>query len=183
MGNQSYKETFWCWDYVLHSPLQPDFSNSKTSSGHHCCLQVLWFGATETIPGAGLCFIPCSKLPFNPGVLLLSMEASHPPVNQVFPSLGMRPWSCVAAYPTWTVLFACACCVTEEIRSIFQTWKIGLFHCSPGEVCQQLYKNGLKLSLAKYASGKGPQLRNWVYSGATTAGLEQVANYAFSSQM
>lgn len=34
------------------------------------------------------CFLPCSKCPFNPDVLLLSMETLHPPVNQIFPFPG-----------------------------------------------------------------------------------------------
>lgn len=64
------------------------------------------------------CFSPCSECPSNPGVLL-SMEALHPPVNQAFPFLRMRPWSCVAAYPTWTSSFCmCLLCDWRHLKNL-----------------------------------------------------------------
>lgn len=85
------------------------------------------------------CFFSSSKCLFNPGVLL-SMETLHPPVNQVFPFLGMRSWSCVAAYPTWASS-SCMCllCDRRHLKHLpnMNNRPLPL----QGEVCQQLYKN------------------------------------------
>lgn len=90
------------------------FSNSKTSSGHHCCLQVLWFAATATRPGTGVLLFPQFKMPLSPCCSSLVHGRLAPSCYPNLPFLkGMRPWSCVAAHPTWTSSF-CMCLLCDR---------------------------------------------------------------------
>lgn len=115
MTHQSYKETFWYREYVLHSPLQPALSQLQS---------YFWPPLLPAGPHLGLqpqgqelvlvcCVFPHSKCPFHPAVPLLSVQALQPLVNWVFPLLEMCPWSCVAAHPTWTSSF-CLCLLCDR---------------------------------------------------------------------
>lgn len=64
------------------------FSNSKTSSGHHCCLQVLWFATTATRPGTGVLLFPQFKMPLSPCCSSPVHERLAPSCKPNLPFLG-----------------------------------------------------------------------------------------------
>lgn len=110
MTHQSYKD-FGAGSMSSTPHSSQHFPTSKAPSGHHCCLQVFILGCNNSDKSWywSVAFSPVQSAPFT----LLSVQALHPPVNWVFPLLGTSPWSCVAAYQTWTSSF-CICLLCDR---------------------------------------------------------------------
>ena len=126
---------------ILHSSQY--FPSSKAPSGYHCYLQVRIVGCSHSNK-IWYCSVELSAVQSAPFTLLCLSCLCKPCILLETDSSLSWEWVLgLVLQPIWLeqLLFACAYLVTEDIRSVFQRGTIILFHCSQGEICQQLYKN------------------------------------------
>lgn len=152
MTHQTCKETFWCQEYDLQSPLQPALFQLQSS---------FWPPLLPAGPHLGmqpqqqeLVLLRFSWLrPFYPAVPPLSIQALDSPVNWN-PSPGNKSLVLCCSLSDLNKFFLHVPIMWQKTREVFQRWTISLFYCSYGEICQQLYKTWAQPSSEKQMNKK-----------------------------